>query len=52
MMAMIFLDFKAVVPDEMQSDERLDLADVFAAGSKSGHCWLKFEKRMGAPQII
>lgn len=48
MLAMVFLEFKSVVPDNMQDDKRLDLADVFAAGSKSGHCWLKFEKRLGA----
>jgi cytochrome P450 len=47
MLAMIFLDFTAVVPDNMEDDKRLDLADVFAAGSKSGHCWLKFQKRAG-----
>lgn len=47
MMAMIFLDFTSVVPEHMKDDKTLDLADVFAAGSKSGHCWLKFERRQG-----
>ncbi|KAJ4983885.1 cytochrome p450 [Stagonosporopsis vannaccii] len=47
MMAMIVLNFTSVVPDNMQDDNELELADVFAAGSKSGHCWLKFEQRTG-----
>ncbi|KAH6618822.1 cytochrome P450 [Boeremia exigua] len=48
MMAMIILNFISVVPDNMENDE-LHLADVFAAGSKSGHCWLKFERRVVEP---
>ncbi|KAH7070071.1 cytochrome P450 [Paraphoma chrysanthemicola] len=43
MMGMIFRKFKAVMPPG-RDNETLTLADVFAAGSKSGHCWLKFEK--------
>ncbi|GKU13718.1 unnamed protein product, partial [Fusarium langsethiae] len=33
--------FEVVVPPGYEEDD-LQLADVFAAGSKSGHCWLKF----------
>lgn len=33
--------FEVVTPPGCVEDE-LELADVFAAGSKSGHCWLKF----------
>lgn len=47
MMAMIVLNFTSVIPENMKDDNKLDLADVFAAGSKSGHCWLKFERRAG-----
>jgi cytochrome P450 len=43
MIGLIFRLFKAVVPPGHE-DDRLELADVFAAGSKSGHCWLKFER--------
>jgi cytochrome P450 len=40
---MIFRKFKAVMPEGGENDELL-LGDVFAAGTRSGHCWLKFEK--------
>jgi cytochrome P450 len=43
MIGVIFRKFKAVVP-EGHADDLLELADVFAAGSRSGHCWLKFER--------
>ena len=43
MLAVIFRKFKAVVPPG-HADDVLELADVFAAGSRSGHCWLKFER--------
>lgn len=33
--------FEAVTPPGFENDD-LQLADVFAAGSKTGHCWLKF----------
>jgi cytochrome P450 len=39
----IFRRFRAVVPPGHEKDV-LELADVFAAGSRTGHCWLKFEK--------
>jgi cytochrome P450 len=40
---MIFRKFKAVMPKDGLKDELL-LGDVFAASTRSGHCWLKFEK--------
>jgi cytochrome P450 len=40
---MIFRRFKAVMPKDGLEDELL-LGDVFAASTRSGHCWLKFEK--------
>jgi cytochrome P450 len=40
---MIFRRFEAVMPEGGDEDELL-LGDVFAAGTRSGHCWLKFEK--------
>ena len=43
MIGLIFRKFQAVVPPGHE-DDKLELADVFAAGSKSGHCWLKFKK--------
>lgn len=46
MLAMIFRTFEAIMPPGFEQDE-LILADVFAAGSKSGHCWLKFQKLPG-----
>ncbi|KAK5202552.1 hypothetical protein LTR47_011342 [Exophiala xenobiotica] len=42
MVAIIFRKFKAVMPPGHENDT-LELADIFAAGSKTGHCWLKFE---------
>lgn len=46
MIGMIFRKFKAVMPPNT-ADDQLALADVFAAGSRSGHCWLKFERLEG-----
>jgi cytochrome P450 len=43
MIGMIFRNFKAVMPPG-QSNDVLELSDVFAAGSRTGHCWLKFDK--------
>lgn len=42
MIGTIFRLFRSVVPDRHSQDE-LALADIFAAGSRSGHCWLKFD---------
>ncbi|KAH6952038.1 putative cytochrome P450 [Fusarium avenaceum] len=39
--------FEVVVPPGFEGED-LQLADVFAAGSKSGHCWLKFIRFEGA----
>jgi cytochrome P450 len=43
MIAGIFRQFKAMIPPGRENDS-LELADVFAAGSKTGSCWLKFVK--------
>lgn len=43
MIGKIFRKYQAVLPIGHEDDE-LEMADVFAAGSKSGVCWLKFEK--------
>lgn len=43
MIGKIFRNYRAVMPPECENDT-LEMADVFAAGSKSGTCWLKFEK--------
>lgn len=43
MIGIIFRKFRAIIPPGHESDT-LELADVFAAGSKTGQCWLKFEK--------
>jgi cytochrome P450 len=43
MIGMIFRKFRAIIPPRGETEE-LALADVFAAGSKSRHCWLKFKK--------
>lgn len=42
MIGMIFRHFRSVVPLGHEGDELL-LADIFAAGSRTGHCWLKFD---------
>lgn len=39
----IFRHFTAVVPDGCE-DKELALADVFAAGSRTGDCWLRFQQ--------
>jgi cytochrome P450 len=43
MMGAIFRQFRATMPEGHEKDT-LELADVFAAGSKTGQCWLKFER--------
>ncbi|KIX92750.1 uncharacterized protein Z520_11602 [Fonsecaea multimorphosa CBS 102226] len=42
MVGMIFRKFRAVLPPGHE-DDTLELADVFGAAPKTGHCWLKFE---------
>ena len=44
MIGAIFRRFNAVLPPAHEQDT-LELSDVFAAGSKTGHVWLKFEER-------
>ena len=39
----LFRRFTVKLP-EAYSNEPMDLADVFAAGSTTGHCWLHFEE--------
>ena len=41
MLGTIFRLFRSVVPDGHEADV-LELADIFAAGSKTGHVWLQF----------
>jgi cytochrome P450 len=43
MTAAVFRGLKAVPPTDVAFEEKLELADVFAAGTKSGVCWLRFE---------
>lgn len=43
MIAAIFRRLKCV-PCPGYEEEKLELRDVFAAGTVNGHCWLKFEK--------
>lgn len=43
MIGKIFRFYKVVTPAGREK-ESLELADVFAAGSKTGHVWLKFEE--------
>lgn len=47
MLGTIFRVFRSVVPQGHEADV-MELADIFAAGSKSGHCWLRFEVAEGA----
>lgn len=42
MIGTIFRLFRSVVP-EGHANDVLDLADIFAAGSRTGHVWLKFK---------
>lgn len=42
----VFRHFTAVPPDGCE-DKELALADVFAAGSRTGHCWLRFQQLDG-----
>jgi cytochrome P450 len=42
MIGTIFRLFTSEVPDG-HADEVIELADIFAAGSRSGHVWLKFK---------
>ena len=46
MIGKIFRLFEATMPKDRE-DDVLEMADVFAAGSKSGVCWLKFVKVEG-----
>jgi cytochrome P450 len=39
----IFRQYRVVMPEGHERDT-IELADVFAAGSRSGHCWLKFQE--------
>jgi cytochrome P450 len=41
--------FEVVTPPGHENDT-LELADVFAAGSKTGHCWLKFVRAEEPPK--
>ena len=43
MLGALFRSLRAVQPTS-HAREEIELQDVFAAGTKSGHCWLKFEK--------
>lgn len=43
MLALIFRKFGVVMPPGQEEDV-LEMADVFAAGSRTGHCWLKFRR--------
>lgn len=43
MVGAIFRRFRVVLPPGHEQDT-LELSDVFAAGSKTGHVWLKFEQ--------
>ncbi|KAH6689896.1 putative cytochrome P450 [Plectosphaerella plurivora] len=47
MIGKIMRHFELVTPPGYENDT-LELSDVFAAGSKSGHCWLKFVGRTEA----
>jgi cytochrome P450 len=42
MIGTVFRSFRSVVPPGHDQDV-LELADIFAAGSRTGHCWLKFD---------
>jgi cytochrome P450 len=42
MIGTIFRSFLSVIPPGHGQDV-LELADIFAAGPKTGHCWLKFD---------
>ena len=42
MLGAIFRSMRAVQPVGVQW-EPIEMQDVFAAGTKSGHCWLRFE---------
>jgi cytochrome P450 len=42
MLGTIFRVFRSVVAEGHDNDT-MELADIFAAGSRTGHCWLKFE---------
>ncbi|KAI5205033.1 hypothetical protein E4T39_03150 [Aureobasidium subglaciale] len=43
MLCAIFRNLRAIQPAGHEN-EPIEMMDVFAAGTKSGHCWLKFEK--------
>lgn len=46
MIGTIFRSFRSVVPPGYEQDV-LELADIFVAGSRTGHCWLKFDLAEG-----
>ena len=48
MLGAIFRNMRSVQPKAVPW-EPIELADVFAAGSRSGHCWLRFELDSDAP---
>ena len=48
MIGTIFRAFRTVIPAGHEEDV-FELADVFAAGSKTGHVWLKFDLAEEAP---
>ena len=51
MIGIIFRKFQATFPPGHESDT-LELADVFAAGSRTGHCWLKFERLQDEKKLV
>lgn len=48
MLCAIFRNFRAVQPKDLDW-ENIEMADVFAAGTVSGHCWLRFEEDVNDP---
>jgi cytochrome P450 len=42
MLGALFRNMRSIQPKDVPW-EPIELADVFAAGSRSGHCWLRFE---------
>jgi cytochrome P450 len=48
MLGSLFRRMRAVQPNNV-AWEPIELSDVFAAGTKSGHCWLRFETDLEIP---
>lgn len=48
MIAAIFRNMRAVQPKSAEW-EAIEMSDVFAAGTRSGHCWLRFENDSEKP---